>query len=126
MNFTLELLPDTFAICRIDIDVAVPDWASGDFVSITRTTDELSIVCDQERVPQDVKTEWDWRCFRVAGKLDFSMVGVIATLTNILADAGISVFVMSTFDTDYFLVRAVDLDRTGEALGKAGHAVQNQ
>ena len=125
MNFTLELLPDTFAICRLDGNAAIPDWAKDDFVSITRTHEELSIVCRQELVPDDVQAEREWRCLRIVGKLDFSLVGVIAAITKVLADASNSVFVMSTYDTDYFLVRAVDVDRTVETLVEAGHFVQN-
>ena len=126
MTFTLELLPDTFAICCLDPDAAIPDWANGDFVSITRTHDELSIVCCQELVPDDVQAEREWRCLRVVGKLDFTLVGVIAAITKVLADESISVFVMSTFDTDYFLVRAIDVERTVEALVESGHSVENQ
>jgi hypothetical protein len=126
MNFALELLPDTFAICRLDPDAAIPDWANGEFVSITRTPEALSIVCRQDDVPDDMQSERGWRCLRIVGKLDFSLVGVIATLTKVLADAGISVFLMSTYDTDYLLVRGRDVDRTVETLVEAGHSVQNQ
>lgn len=126
MNFTLELLPDTLAICRLDIDAHVPDWAQGKFVSITRTSEELSIVCSQEFVPDNVQVEREWRCLRIVGKLAFSLVGVIARLSTVLADAGISVFVVSTFDTDYLLVKEANVERLFEALEKAGHSVQNQ
>ena len=126
MNFTLELFTDTFVICRLDPDAPIPDWAQGEFVSTTRTPDELSIVCGQEGVRDDVQVEREWRCLRIVGNLDFSLVGVIATLTNVLADAGISVFVMSTFDTDYLLVKEGNLDDAVEALEKAGHSVRSQ
>lgn len=126
MNFTLELLPDTLAICRLDADAPVPEWANGDLVSITRTHEELSVVCRQEHVPDDVQSERGWRCLRIVGKLDFSLVGVIAAITKVLAHESISVFVMSTYDTDYFMVRAVNVEQTIEALKKAGHSVQNQ
>ena len=69
MNLTLELLTNTFAVCRLDFNAPIPDWAQGDFVSITRTPDELSIVCRQEDVPDDVQAERGWRCLRVVGKL---------------------------------------------------------
>lgn len=120
MNFTLEFLPDSFAICRLDPDAPVPDWAKGDSVSITRTRDELTVVCRQNHVSDEVEAERGWRCLRIVGKLDFSLLGVIATLSTVLADAGISVFVMSTFDTDYRLVKEADVDRAVEALEKAG------
>ena len=123
MTFTLELLTDTFAICRLNSDVPIPKWAQGEFVSITRTRDELSIMCRQEDVPDGVQAERGWRCLRVVGKLEFSLLGVIATLTKVLADAGISVFVVSTFDTDFLLVRDVDLDTAEVALAEAGNRI---
>jgi len=123
MTFTLELLPDTIAICRLDADAPVPDWAKGEFVSITRTQDELTVVCRQDDVPDDVQSERGWRCLRIVGKLDFSFVGVIATLSTVLADAGISVFVVSTYDTDYLLVKEADVDRAVELLGEAGNRI---
>ena len=126
MNFTLDLLPDTFAICQLDPVAPIPDWAQGEFVSITRTPDELSIVCRQKNVPDDVQAEREWRCLRVVGKLELSLVGVIAALTKVLADAGISVFVVSTFDTDYLLVTEASLDSAVETLRVAGHSVRSR
>ena len=123
MTFTLKLLPGTFAICHLDADVPIPEWAKGELVSITRTGDELSIACDQEHVPPEIQTELDWRCLRIMGKLDFSMVGVIASISTILASAGISVFVISTFATDSFLIREKDLERAVAVLGKDGHTI---
>ena len=120
----LLILPDTFAICRLAGDAQIPDWASGDFISITRTADELSIVCPQDHVPDDVKAERGWRCLRVAGTLDFSEVGVLSALARPLADAGISIFVVSTFDTDYLMAREADLERAVVVLGEAGHCVK--
>ena len=124
-TFTLEVLPGTFAVCHMSATDPVPNWATGEFVSITRTPDELSVVCPQSDVPQDVRVERGWRCLRVAGKLDFSMVGVIASLTGILAAANISLFVVSTFDTDYLLVKEGDLKAAVESLNAAGHAVSS-
>ena len=126
MKFTIELMRDTFAICRLAPGAAVPDWVQGEFVSITRTREELSIVCRQGDVPHEVHAERDWRCLRIVGQLDFSLVGVISQLAKLLADANISVFVLSTYDTDYFLVRQQDVDRTVDALKVAGHSMQCQ
>ncbi len=123
-SFTLEVLPGSMAICRLDADADIPDWATGKVVSITRTPDELSIVCSEDNVPNDIRSETGWRCVRVVGPLDFSTVGVIASLTGALAAASISVFVISTFDTDYVLVRETDLKTAMESLREAGHAVQ--
>ncbi|MBI5301507.1 MAG: ACT domain-containing protein [Chloroflexi bacterium] len=97
---TLLLLRDTFAICRLALDAPIPDWARGDLVSITRTRDEFSIVCDQRAAPRDVNCERDWRALRVAGQLDFGLTGILASLATPLADAGVSIFALSTYDTD--------------------------
>lgn len=120
----LLLLPDLYAVCRLDRDAPLPTWAAtGEFSSITRTADELSVVCPQNLVPDGVRCERSWRCLRVAGTMDFSMIGVVASLVMPLAESGISVFVVSTFDTDYLLVKADDLDKALAALRAAGHAV---
>ena len=89
-----------------------------------RTRNELSIVCCQVDVPSHVQAERDWRCLRIAGQLDFPLVGVIAQITELLATANISVFVISTYDTDYFLSRQQDLERTMETLKHAGHSIK--
>lgn len=120
---TLVPLGGTFAVCRLAPDTPVPCWAGGPFVSITRTLEELSIVCDQEAVPEGVRCERGWRCLRVAGKLDFSLVGVLASLLSPLAGAAVSAFVMSSFDTDFLLVKEQDFRKTVEVLQRAGHAV---
>jgi len=123
-QLALSLVPDIFAVCRLGAGDAVPAWgSSGTFVSITRTGDELSVVCPQSLVPNDVRCEQGWRCLRVAGTMDFSMIGVVASLVTPLAEAGISVFVVSTFDTDYMLVRETDLEKVLAALRGAGHEV---
>ena len=94
-------------------------------MSITRTGDELSIVCCQDQVPNDVIAERGWRCVRVAGTLDFSEVGVLKTLVGPLAEAGISIFAISTFETDYLMVREADLERAVAALTEAGHDIRD-
>jgi len=92
-------------------------------VSVTRTATELSVTCLQDQVPDGVTSETDWRCLRIAGELDFSLVGVVASLTTVLAVADISVFVCSTFNTDYVLVKQKCLDKAIAALTTAGHVV---
>lgn len=124
-QLALTILPDTFAVCRLGADGAVPSWATAaQFFSITRTADELSIVCPQHLVPDGIRCERDWRCLRVIGSMDFSMIGVVSSLVTPLAEAGISVFVLSTFDTDYLLVKKSDQQRAVAALRAAGHAVE--
>jgi hypothetical protein len=122
---TLTTLPDTFAICRLDANAPVPAWTTtGSFFSITRTAEELSVVCLQSLVPDGIKCERDWRCFQLAGPIPFSTVGVLASLVQPLAQAGVSVFAVSTFDTDYLLVKEADLERSIEALRMCGHIVR--
>ena len=116
-------LPDIYAVCRLAKDAPIPTWATGDFISITRTSDELSIVCPQDLVPADTKSELGWRCLRVAGTLDFSEIGVLAALAGPLAEAGISIFVVSTFDTDYLMIKDDDLSNAATLLHEAGHEV---
>ena len=125
-TLTLEILCDTYAICRLDADAQTPAWATGAFVSVTRSDEELSVVCPQVNVPAQIPAERDWRCLRVEGPLDLSMVGVIASITSLLATANISVFVISTFDTDYLLVKEDDLESAMESLLLAGYEIVEQ
>ena len=109
----LDVVPGTFAVCRLAAETSVPAWSQrGPLYAVTRTPDELSIVCDAAHVPGDVPAEGPWRAFRVAGTLDFALTGILHDVLDPLADAGISVFALSTFDTDYVLVRA---ERLAEA-----------
>jgi hypothetical protein len=118
----LSILPDTFAICRLPANAAIPAWAeAGGFCSITRTADELSITCPQRNVPDDILVERDWRCLKVIGPLDFALTGIVAALTAPLAAAGISVSVVATYDTDYLLVKADRLDAAVAALQAADY-----
>ena len=125
-SLTLTFLPDRYTVCRLRGDDAVPDWAySRGFVSITRTQEELSIVCRQDSVPPTVTCQRDWRCLKVAGPLDFEKTGVLASLAGPLAGAGVSVFVVSTYDTDYLLVSEPQAARTAEVLTHTGHRIKN-
>jgi len=120
----LASLSDLFAICRLKPDAPLPTWAtSGPFLSITRTAEELSIVCPQAFVPDGVKCEKGWRCLRVAGWMDLSMIGVLPSLVSPLAEAHISVFAISTFNTDYLVVKENDLEKAIATLQRAGHSI---
>lgn len=121
-GLSLEVLRPKFAICRLEPDEKIPSWClDGDFTSITRTPDELSVVCEQRDVPRGVECERGWRAIQVAGPLDFALVGIMAALTVPLARARIGLFTVSTFDTDYLLVRAKNLGKACDALRAAGH-----
>ena len=121
---TLSVLPESLAICRLDHDATVPKWAAGNFVSITRTRDELSIVCDERDVPSDVKADREWRALKIEGPLDLAMTGVLASIAMPLAEAKINLFAISTFDTDYVLVKASRVADAIGALRDAGHLVR--
>jgi len=117
----LTILPEPLAVCRLAPDAALPSWIRGSFTSITRTADELSIVCDDAAVPADVKAERNWRALKLEGPIPFEMTGVAAALLAPLAEARISVFLISTYDTDYLLVRAENFGRAIEVLRSAGY-----
>ena len=120
----LYALDELYAIVRLEPDAAIPPWSTrGHFWSITRSDAELSIVCPQEDVPKDASAERGWCALEVAGPLDFSLTGVVSSLVAPLADEEIPIFLISTFETDYLLVREPDLHRSVEALTSAGHSV---
>jgi len=124
---TLSLMEGTFAVCRLGPDAELPPWArSKAFCSITRTPEELSIVCEQSGVPQATRHEGGWKALKVEGPFDFSVIGVISSLAAPLAGAGISIFVISTFDTDYLMVKRDTLEAAADALAGAGHTVRLQ
>ncbi len=123
-NMRISLLPGRIAVCRLGASEAVPEWAGGAFVSITRTDEELSIVCDEAAVPREVQAERGWACMKVLGPLPFEMVGVAAALTAPLAEAGVSVIVVGTFDTDYLLVKEEMRERAIAALERSGARFQ--
>lgn len=125
LSLSLSLFTESFAICRLPADAPPPAWAiTGDWFALTRTYDELSIVCAEQAVPADVQHVGGWRAFKVDGPLDFGLTGVLVALAAPLAEAGISIFAVSTYDTDYVLVRAHDADRAGEVLRAAGHTIR--
>jgi hypothetical protein len=121
---TLTILAETLAVSKLDKEMPVPNWASsGGWWSVTRTGDELSIVCPEAQVPADVISNRGWKCLKVAGPLDLALTGILASLLEPLAEAGISVFSVSTFDTDYLLVKTENLAATTRLLSLAGHLI---
>jgi hypothetical protein len=113
------------AVCRLAPDADLPVWAlgAGGFSSVTRTSDELSVVCPEDVVPPDTQREKGWRVFQVVGPLDFSLTGILSSIAGPLADAGVSIFALATYNTDYVMVKAHNLDRAVRALEAAGHRV---
>ena len=111
-----------FAVCRLPADAAVPEWAlSSNFFSITRTADELSIVCPASAVPPEAKHEADWTCLKLEGPFPFTQTGVLVSFIQPLSDRAIPIFAISTFDTDYVFVKEPWLEKSLEALHDAGH-----
>lgn len=113
-------------MCRLAPDSEIPAWAlAGDFFQVARTAEELSIVCEENRVPDGVRAEKHWVALKLEGPFPFSMTGVLASFIQPLADAAIPIFATSTFDTDYVLVKRETLPAALQALGNAGHEQQS-
>jgi uncharacterized protein len=125
VSLHLEAFEGRLAVCRLDAGSDVPSWVdrSQEFTSVTRTSDELSVVCAHDDVPEGVPMEGPWRALRVQGPIVMTLIGVVASLSTALAEAGISIFAISTFDTDYILVHEPDFDAAVGALTEAGHVV---
>lgn len=116
-KLSLSIMPNRLAVCRLETNARIPSWATDDtFFSISKTDDELSIVCSEGKVPDDIKSEKNWRAFKVIGPLDFSLTGILASLANPLAEAKISIFAISTFDTDYVLIKDDNLEKVVKVL----------
>jgi hypothetical protein len=118
----LSTFPQRLAVCRLPPSTPVPSWVRGEFTSVTRTPDELSVICDEDAVPGDEQAERGWRMLRVEGPIPFEMTGVAAGLVGPLAQAGISVFLLATYDTDYLLLKE-DVFERGLELLRATHDV---
>lgn len=126
MNKTvnLELIAGPYAISQLSPTAPIPSWADGTgFVSIARTAEELSIVCLESRVPAEVKSDGGWRCFKFQGPFAFDQTGILASVLEPLAKADIGILAVSTFNTDYLLVKQENLDNALNALKTAGHQI---
>ncbi|WP_025436506.1 ACT domain-containing protein [Peptoclostridium acidaminophilum] len=121
---TMKLLNESFAVCRLEASEPIPEWASyGSFFSITKTAEELSIVCPQENVPGGIKCEPGWRILKVEGPLDFSLIGILSSISSVLAGSGISIFAISTYDTDYILIKDEKTNKAIEVLSANGYNI---
>ena len=119
-KFTLSVLPEKMGICHLGKNIPVPDWAfNKDFFSITKTEQELSIVCPQDKIPGGVLFEKDWRAFRLESVADpLYTAGIIVYLAAPLAEANISIFNISTYETNYILVEEKNFEKAKEALSE--------
>jgi hypothetical protein len=124
-QLTITVHPGRYAICRLQPGAALPAWAVGaSFFSVTRTALELSVVCEDAQVPDSAHAERDRRLLQIEGTLAFTLIGVLASVAEPLAKAEISIFAVSTYDTDYLLVSDKDLHRATQVLDEAGHTVR--
>jgi uncharacterized protein len=123
-GLTLELVPGDFAICRLPAGAPEPALPAGTFASVTRTPDEVSVVCGQEHVPEGAeRVDEGWRLLRIAGDQPLDLVGVLAMLTTPLARAAVPIFTIATFDTDWVLVPGARLQDALAALASASHRI---
>ena len=119
---TLQILPQDFSICKL------PDYSrldmQAEYCFTGKTDRENSLVCPREYIPDNASVcDHGWRAFRIAGTLDFSLVGILAGISSLLADSGIGIFAVSTFDTDYIFTKAENFERALDVLAGAGYAV---
>lgn len=123
-TLTLELFKNKYGVCRLDVNETIPSFAQkSEFFSITKTHDELSVVCLEKDIPSDVLWERDWRIFKIQGVLDFSLIGILAEISSVLAENKISIFAISTYDTDYILVKDKDVSSASKVLLNNGYKV---
>lgn len=123
-TLTLSVVEGLYAMVKLSPDAAIPEWATrGDFFSVTRTPEELSVVTAESSAPQEMSASRGWRMIKVHGPFAFDEIGVVAALANPLARVGVGIFVISTFDTDYLLVQQEDIPVAVEALEHAGHRI---
>ena len=121
-KYTLQVLPELFSVCKVKDYTAVD--VDRPFVFTGRTDEEKSLVCPVSMVPENTTVrDDDWRAFRITGELDFSLIGILADLTRVLAEAKIGIFAISTFNTDYVLVKGQNYERALEALRNSGYVL---
>lgn len=122
----LELLKNEYAVCRLEASAPIPTWISGnDFVSITRTKEELSIVCLDKAIPEGTRFKNAWKIIKVLGPLDFSLIGILSSISTVLTQAHVSIYALSTYNTDYILVQKNELDNAMNALSNSGYLFAN-
>lgn len=125
-ELTLILAPERFAVCKLPPTAPIPPLPlNASLVSVTLTKDELSLVVPEYAAPEDARIAEGWRALRVAGALDFSLTGILASLATPLAKAGVSIFAVSTFDTDYLLIPEGGLEQALMVLRAAGHTIED-
>jgi uncharacterized protein len=126
MILNIRVLPDHYSIYRFKPGTEIPEWIySSEFFSITRTQDEISVVTSQTDTETGFLSNRDWRVLKIAGPLDFSLIGIIADISVVLKDKNIPILSISTYDTDYILIKQKDLETGIMALEENGHKIQS-
>jgi uncharacterized protein len=122
----LKVIPGSFAVVQLPADAEVPSWAYGPgFFTVTRTDEELSVLCLADRVPEEQVGERGWACLQLVGPFEFSLTGILLSVLEPLAQAGVGIFAISTYNTDYVLVKHGQLATAVEALCGVGHIVDS-
>lgn len=119
MELFMKILKEQYGVCRLK-NTEDTNWAKGEFVSITNTQDECSVVCPKACIPEGIKYEGPWSVLKVEGPLDFALIGILSFISNTLANAGISIFAISTYDTDYILVKSEKINEAKKCLQDVG------
>ena len=123
-KLTLKLLKDKYSVLRLNKNDEIPKWIfNEEFFSITRTEDELSIVCLQDKVKEYIKCERNWRILKIEGPLDFSLLGILSKISTLMANNNISIFAISTYDTDYILIKEETINRAIEVLENSNYNI---
>ena len=124
-SLRLSVLEERLAVCRLDPGSEIPAWATpSSFFSVTRTPDELSVVCLEERVPAGITCEGGWRAIKLEGPFGFELTGVLASVAAPLAESEVGILAVATYDTDYVLVKESQLDLALSTLRERGHEVR--
>ena len=124
-SLRLSVLEERLAVCRLDPGSEIPAWATpSSFFSVTRTPDELSIVCPEHNVPAGVAHKGGWRALKLEGPFDFGLVGILASVAVPLAESEVGILAVATYDTDYVLVKESQLDLALSTLRERGHEVR--
>ncbi|TGY43714.1 ACT domain-containing protein [Clostridium sartagoforme] len=123
-KLTLKLLKDKYSVCRLDKNNEIPKWIFDEEIfSITKTEDELSIVCLQDKISNDIICEKDWKILKIEGPLDFSLVGILSKISTLMANNKISIFAISTYDTDYILIKEESVDKAIKVLESNSYSI---
>jgi len=123
-SIKLKKLQGVYTIAQLEAASPIPDWCDGEgFVNVSRGDDELSLICLKQRVPEDVKSDGEWTCFKFVGPFAFGETGIVLSVVKPISENGIGILIISTFNGDYLLVQNADLEASERYLRDAGHTL---